>query len=310
MLVSERLAEQQQADAGKQGPAAGSRQRTLVSAGILVTIVAGSAAAFVTVYKQQAARPARAAGVRAASAMEPRPAPPAKPLVLPALQEATQEAPTAAPLGWTDGSDVRAPSCDDLLLGELPNSRDATLAYDYVREGRRELVRGNWDAAERAFCRAILEPDASTSTRLELGQALLMRRDSSAAAQQAREVLALDTTSNRARELLGDALVRTDQSQEACSIWLATSKLPLATMSQRDFHEAEQATTQHDLARAERFYRRVVGCQPDHALAHAKLATTLAKIGQASSAQRWARRALQLAPDDLTVRAAVPANLR
>jgi len=54
----------------------------------------------------------------------------------------------------------------------------------------------------------------------------------------------------------------------------------------------------------------VTGCQPSHALAHAKLAATLAKLGQASSARGWARRAMQLAPDDLAVRAAIPTSLR
>ena len=43
---------------------------------------------------------------------------------------------------------------------------------------------------------------------------------------------------------------------------------------------------------------------------HAKLAATLAKLGQASAAQRWAQRALELAPDDLAVRASLPGNLR
>ena len=196
------------------------------------------------------------------------------------------------------------------MAGEAANPRDGKLAYDHVQEGHRELVRGNWDLAERAFCRAIREPDATSSTRFELAQALLIRRDSAAAAAQAQEVLALDPSSNRAQELLGDALVRTGETEKACRIWLDTSKLSLGRMGQHDWDEAELAVTQHDFVRAERFYRRVTGCQPNHALAHAKLAATLGKLGQASSARGWARRALQLAPDDLAVRAAIPASLR
>lgn len=85
---------------------------------------------------------------------------------------------------------------------------------------------------------------------------------------------------------------------------------PRVPSLRRDFDEAEQAATHHDFARAERFFRRVVGCQPNHALAHAKLAATLARLGQARSAQRWARRAFELSPDDVAARAAIPATLR
>jgi Flp pilus assembly protein TadD len=171
-------------------------------------------------------------------------------------------------------------------------------------------MQGNWDPAERAFCRAIREPDAGPTTRLELAQALLFRRDSSAAAKWAEEVSTQDPGNTRARELLGDALVRLGRSDEACSAWLFASKLPITSMGQRDFEEAEQAAKQLDFARAERFYRRVAGCQPNHALAHAKLAATLTKLGQQNAARHWARRALDLAPEDLAVRAAIPAALR
>jgi tetratricopeptide (TPR) repeat protein len=203
--------------------------------------------------------------------------------------------------------DVHAPTCDDLLAAE---PRDAKLAYDHVQDGHRELVRGNWDLAERAFCRAVRAPDASASTRFELAQALLIRRDSAAAAAQAREVLALDPSSKRALELLGDALVRMGDAEKACRIWLDASKLSRARMGQRDWDEAEQATLQRDFVRAERFYRRVTGCQPDHALAQANLAATLAKLGQTGSARHWAQRALQLAPNDRAVQAAIPTSLR
>lgn len=303
------------------------RKRALRAVVALVAVTAAAGAVFVTTPKRSANsnRPAKA---RAALSAQPRPAPTPEPEVTLSVgaPEATRTATAAAEMGeaesakpgnagptpliGSDGSDTRAPSCDDLLAGESQKPRDAALAYDHVREGHRELVRGSWDAAQRAFCRAIREPDAGPGTRLELAQALLLRRDSPAAALQAQEVLAADPTANRARDLLGDALVRTGETQAACNLWLAASKLSLANMGQRDFYEADQAALQHDFTRAERYYRRVVGCQPTHALAHAKLAATLAKLGQAKSAQRWAQRASELAPDDLAVRAAIPANLR
>jgi tetratricopeptide (TPR) repeat protein len=278
----------------------------IAAVGTAFTIAQQRAASSRTVATAPRALPAKA---RTLPTMAPAATATPAPTIAPA-ESATPE-PASSPVpAESDDSDTPAPTCDQLLSNEAAKPRDALFAYDHVQEGHRELVRGNWDAAERAFCRAVREPDASPSTRFELAQALLFRRDSAAAAQQAREVLSAEPSSIRAQELLGDALVRTGASREACAIWLAASKLSASRMSQRDLFEAEQAAAQFDFARAERFYRRVVGCHPEHALAHAKLAATLAKLGQASAAQRWAQRALELAPDDLAVRASLPGNLR
>jgi Flp pilus assembly protein TadD len=158
-------------------------------------------------------------------------------------------------------------------------------------------VRGNWDASQLAFCRAASSKNASAVVFFELSQLLLLRRDAAAAAEWAQRALAIEPTSARTLGLLGDALVRIGKVSEARDAWILAAKLPssdpknVQRMTRGDFEEGQRALKQRDLARAERFFRRVLAFEPDHALAQAKLAVTLGRLGLGKSARYWAESA-------------------
>lgn len=243
-----------------------------------------------------AERPAQ--GETKAQPTPPRPVSPALPDTLAAPAPARVAAAENAARTELDGSDAKAPTCDE-LLGGVAASQKAMTSYDYLRVARRETVRGNWDASQRAFCRAAQAPDASPAAGIELSQSLLARRDSVAALAWAERALAAHPTSAAALALSGDALVRTGEVEQAKQQWLRAAKLPNADhaavtrMARANFEEAQRAAKQYDFARAERYYRRVLAFEPANAQAAAKLSETLAKMAQPKAAEYWARRAAE-----------------
>ncbi|MFZ5896038.1 MAG: tetratricopeptide repeat protein [Myxococcota bacterium] len=217
----------------------------------------------------------------------------AKEVVAPAA--ATQQMSLLA----NDGSEATAPTCDELLASVSPGS-DKKWGFDHVRDARRALVRGDVDGSQRAFCQASRAGNADAVVAFELAQLLLLRRDASAAAEWARRAAHVEPQSARVLGLLGDALVRTGNLDEARKAWLASAKLGetdqagIARMAQQTFDAAEGALKERDFPRAERLLRRVIALQPENARAHAKMGIALTKLGFAKSAEAWSQRATEL----------------
>jgi Flp pilus assembly protein TadD len=121
-----------------------------------------------------------------------------------------------------DGSERRAPTCDDLLANVL---NEGEKALNHLRVARQALVRGDFDGSQRGFCRAIRAGQADAITASELAQVLILRRDAVAAIPWAQETVRLDPGSPRALTLLGDALIRAGNLEEARRAWLGASKI-------------------------------------------------------------------------------------
>ncbi|HEY3255838.1 MAG TPA: tetratricopeptide repeat protein, partial [Polyangiaceae bacterium] len=216
-------------------------------------------------------------------------------------QPATAHAPLAP-----DESGSHAPSCEETFGGATVKSGEYPgAAYGQVREANRALVRGDLDAAQAALCKAVLWNQSNPALPLELGQLMLLRRDGAQAVTWANKGLSLDATSARGQAILGDGLARVGDYDGAKRAWLASLHLEpssdpqqfkaLSFSSQR---EGQASLKRRDFARAERFFRRAVVFDPDNVAASNGLADALLKLGDPSSALRWANHSVSVAPRD------------
>jgi tetratricopeptide (TPR) repeat protein len=259
--------------------AAGVAAAAIIGIGAVVVLVSGGA-------------PSRDAVV--APKANPAVTAPASPrLGAAAVQPAVTPALTAIPVSTSS-----APSCEELLGASFSKKLDPLAADAQTKLGKRQLVMGNVDASQRAFCNAAAWHSSNIDRLLNLAQLLLIRRDGAKAAQWAQRALDLDPHNRRALGVLGDALVRVGKTTEARAAWLGAEGTgepdgaALALRIRRDFEEAQRTMLRvRDYARAERMFRRVVAFAPDHAAASAGVATCLLALGEKAEAETWALRA-------------------
>jgi tetratricopeptide (TPR) repeat protein/DNA-binding response OmpR family regulator len=209
-----------------------------------------------------------------------------------------------------DESGTVAPSCEqsfgptNVKPGEYPGA-----AYGQVREANRALIRGDIEAAQSALCKAVLWNQTNPALPLELAQLMLLRRDGAKAVEWAKKGLLLDPESARGQAILGDGLARVGDFEGAKRAWLASMHLEPSSDPQQfkalsfsSVHEAQASMKRRDLARAERFFRRGVVFDADSVVASNGLADSLLKLGDASSALRWANHSIAVAPRDASAR--------
>jgi Flp pilus assembly protein TadD len=228
------------------------------------------------------------------------PAEPAKPEI------AAAPVPKDVPV---DETGVRAPKCEELFgavhvgAGDYPGS-----AYAEMREANKALVRGDVDSTERALCKAALWDQKNPAIPLELAQLMLLRRDGASSVDWAKKGLQEDPTNLRAQGILGDGLARIGDYAGAKRAWLLSMRLEAASDAQyRDLsfislREARASMIRRDFARAERFFRRAVVLDGENGPASNGLADALLRLGDTSSALRWANRAVSVAPRDPAAR--------
>ena len=215
---------------------------------------------------------------------------------------AVKAASTASAL--PDESGQQAPSCDQVLSahpvkpGDYPGA-----AYGEVLEANKALVRGDVDAAQRSLCKAALWDQKNPAIPLEVAQLMLLRRDGGKAVEWAQKTLERDPESQRAQGVLGDGLARLGQYEPARVAWLKSLRLEPAadaaqskSLSLASLREATASMKRRDFARAERFYRRAVVLDGDNAPGSNGLANALLKLGDLSSALRWANHSVSRAP--------------
>jgi Flp pilus assembly protein TadD len=80
------------------------------------------------------------------------------------------------------------------------------------------------------------------------------------------------------------------------------SEAQIKSLSFTSAREAQASMNHRDFARGERFFRRAVVLDGDNAQASNGLANALLKLGDVSSAQRWANHAVSVAPRDPAAR--------
>ena len=198
-------------------------------------------------------------------------------------------------------SSVTAPSCREILGDAVVAKADPAAALAETQAGNRELVRGNMDASQKAFCKATLLDDAKVERWLNVAQLFLIRRDANKAVDSAERALELDPKNARAFEILGDASARLGKLTEARRAYLAAEKRPEPDEDQkkwlvrRDWDEAQRSDKSRDFVRAERLFRRVVVFDPAHAGAALGIATCLRKQNDPKAADDWERHAETLA---------------
>lgn len=211
--------------------------------------------------------------------------------------ESSAVLPAPLPLVAVDGSERSAPTCD-ALLASIPSEGER--AFNHVRMARQALVRGDADGSQRGFCRAIRAGQTDANVAGELAQVLILRRDAAAALPWAQEAIRLDPSSTRALTLLGDALVRTGNLDEARRAWLRASKVApddsagIERMARTALAAADNALRERDPARAERLLRKVIAFQPENAVAASKLGVALTRLGFTHSAEAWTKHAAEL----------------
>jgi tetratricopeptide (TPR) repeat protein/DNA-binding response OmpR family regulator len=270
---------------------------------------AASAEATAASASASAAAKAQASANASAAAASHAAAPSAASAAATATTEPSQAAPVAKDIPL-DETGAHAPTCEALFggahvgAGEYPGS-----AYVEMREANKALVRGDVDAAERSLCKAALWDQTNPAIPLELAQLMLLRRDGAASVAWARKGLEKDASSTRAQGILGDGLARVGDYPGARRAWLlsmrldaAASESQLRDLSFSSLREARASMGRRDFARAERFFRRAVVLDAENGPASNGLADALLRLGDTSSALRWANRAVSVAPRDPAAR--------
>jgi tetratricopeptide (TPR) repeat protein len=283
-------------------PRRGTPPRSIV--GIAVGTVLGLAAAATLSYRavhSSASAPAARAAAPAstpagAAAIKPREDASATP-TLPAGNAAVEQPSALAAIPVSSSS---VPSCRELLAGSFEEKLDRVGAFTQTELGKRELVRGKVEAAQRAFCQASLWDGKNVERWLNLSQIFLIRHDAAKALECAQAALALQPNGTRALNMAGDAWAMLGKVDSAREAYLAAEKTPepdakaLKLMIQRDMEEANRTMNRRDFARAERVFRRVVVFDSQHAAASAGVANCLLKLGEMTLAEAWNRKAQTL----------------
>lgn len=189
------------------------------------------------------------------------------------------------------------------VLGETPGAeKNMGAAVDQLRNARRDLVRGDLDAAHRSYCRAVGLDADNAGAMTGLARLLLMRRDGRPAVFWARRAAQKNPGDGNIQSVLGDALALVGDDAGARKAWLAGAGITSAVdpgvrgLARRDLRFAIRAFDRRDYARAERLFRRAVVLEPNDADAPVRLAKTLLVLGDNKQAVAWARRATSLAP--------------
>jgi tetratricopeptide (TPR) repeat protein/DNA-binding response OmpR family regulator len=189
------------------------------------------------------------------------------------------------------------------VLGDAPAAeKNLGAGADELRNARRDLVRGDLDAAHRSYCRAVALDAESAQAMTGLARLLLMRRDARPAVFWARRAAQKNPGDGNIQSVLGDALALAGDDAGARKAWLAGAGITspadpgVRGLARRDLRFAIRAFDRRDYAKAERLFRRAVVLEPNDADAALRLARTLLVLGENKQAVAWARRATSLAP--------------
>lgn len=293
----------------------------------LVTIAALAACGFILLgvgtgwgIQRLAASPSRPAATAVAelehaapaAAAEPQPAP-APPKTTPSAEppaddpsEAPAPPPPQPPAAEALPSEPSktAPSCEALLGNALPNGSNAGAAYEQLKLGRRELVKGDLKASHTAYCRAHHWDEQNVTILIELSRVVLMHGDGPAAAEWARRAERLNPESTSVQAALGDALARAgDVAAARRALLAAASAEPgpnaLVDLARAEVEAAKGARGRRDFRSAERLFRRAAVLDPNNVEAAVGLANALLALELHPQALVWAERAHALAPADV-----------
>jgi len=194
-------------------------------------------------------------------------------------------------------SSSKAPSCRELLGKSLAERHDPKRALRETRLGNRALVRGDVPEAQAAFCKALFWDRRNIERHVNLGRLFLVRRDWAKAAELGQSALELDAENRSALGLMGDAWAALNKTKEARRVWLLAEGKPKASASElrlivrRNMALGQRVERLRDFGLAERFYRRALLLEPEHAGAMRGLAGCLHRVGDHRAADVWARRA-------------------
>ena len=198
-------------------------------------------------------------------------------------------------------SENTAPTCDFLeRTSKTALQRFPGASFYQVKLGRKALVRGDIDAAQLAYCRAVILDAGSATAQSELARLYILRRDGKGAAKQAKIAMALEPKSRVLRGVFGDALARLGRFAEARDAWIyeaqvdANNHQSMQALYDRMLKAAEREEQKGSWVEAERFYRRTAILKPDDGRGPVGLALALARLGEHERAAKWARYAQTL----------------
>jgi len=190
-----------------------------------------------------------------------------------------------------------AQSCQELTGDSRPKSASAKSADRETRVANRQLMLGNVEKAQIAYCKALAWDRSNIDRRVNLARLFLVRRDWKKAAEYGLSALELDAKNRAALAVVGDAWAALGKTEKARAAWLAAEGKTNASVRQldlivrRNMALAKRVEHLKDLLLAERLYRRVLLLQPEHVGATKGIASCLLKAGNYQAAEAWARRA-------------------
>ncbi len=248
-----------------------------------------------------AAAPAKSAVAVAKSADSS--AAPADSSAAPAAGSAASASPAAAHPRLPVIRHSRAPTCKQLLAKDPPTQHGLPgAAYRAILDARRGLVRGDMDAAGRAYCRAVRMDAKSVTAAVELTRLFLLRRDGFGASKWARLAGKRGADDATVKGLLGDALALTGNFKQARDAWVAANSgqpgdpSAVAALAAKSLAIGRNALRVRAYSRAERYFRRAIVLAPEHGAAAIGLARALLYMDVPDDALVWVRYAIAEAP--------------
>jgi tetratricopeptide (TPR) repeat protein len=204
---------------------------------------------------------------------------------------------TAVDSTSVDGSDQQAPSCEEALgHARIEPTDDEATVNQTLAEGDKAFLQGNVKGAQAVFCRAVALDPGNFRATYSLAQALLARRDATAAEKWAKEASDLPSDyASRAANLRGDALVRLGRVEAAKQLWLDAANVSANSPKELESYlydlkvSAARAFNHKDYNNAESLYRRVLTFDAQHEVSRRRLVVTLGRLKQPAAAQFWAK---------------------
>lgn len=185
----------------------------------------------------------------------------------------------------------------ELPSGKTKPGGEAQAAAE-LKRGRKSLARGNPEEALGAFCTALQKNPKNTSASISLVQTYLLLDDAEHAKAAAEAALERHPKSSKVKEVLGDALARRGDVDEAVEVWLEHMKLgprdtaKIDKVAAKYVKLAERALKAADRAQAERLFRRAALLNQKLASASVGLARVLLEGEQTAASVAWAKRAV------------------
>jgi tetratricopeptide (TPR) repeat protein len=194
-------------------------------------------------------------------------------------------------LPWVEPNAASSTACQPISSRTM--NRSIQRRAQAEKQGYDSLLRGDLDAARKAFCYSTRHDAPSVLALTGLVRTQLQLGDPESALYSVARLVERHPDASEAHNLLGDVLIRLGRLEDAREAWasaagLARLSIPIAeALRRKSLAEADAAIAAAAYPRAERMLLRAIAFRPDDTEAVADLVLVLRREGKTGAAKRW-----------------------